>query len=101
MRDDQWRVQHGGTEQISLAPMHIAIAMEYHGCVLVKRTERSAGLPAGCHAGVLARIHFGTIPKSDFTVVAPLSRPASIASGGWEAGATICTTAPPLVGFQA
>ena len=76
--------------------------------MLVKRTERSAGLPAGCDVGVLARIHFGAIARFGFTVVAPLCRPVFLASGGWEAagtagweaGATICMTALPLVRFQ-
>jgi hypothetical protein len=74
--------------------------MEHHGCVFVKRTD--------CSAGILARIHPGTIAEFGFTVVAPLSRPTDIASGGWEAastagleaGATIRTAAPSFVGFQ-
>ena len=77
-------------------------------CSALDSSDRSAGLPAGCDAGVLARFHFGIIAKFGFTIVAPLSRPAYIASGGWEAastagreaGATICTTDLPLVGFQ-
>ena len=62
--------------------------MEYHDSVLVKRTERSAGLLAGCDADVLVRIYLGPIAKFGFNVVPPLSRPVSIASGGWEAAST-------------
>jgi len=46
--------------------------MEYHCCVLVKRTERSAGLLAGCDVGVLARIHSGIIAKFSFIVLEPV-----------------------------